>query len=109
MKEVKGKPDKINELMLKTKADLKEGPDNINSHLWIMFYFNWMVVIWKELVSIYLPPCKYIKVSVFTSVIYYKIQRADNMKELRRRESFWQYKLNTFFPPVLNERKVPVA
>ena len=32
MKEVKGKPDKINELMLKTKADLKEGPDNINSH-----------------------------------------------------------------------------
>ena len=29
MKKVKGKPDKINELVLKTKADLKEGPDNI--------------------------------------------------------------------------------
>ena len=25
----KRKPDKINELILKTKADLKEGPDNI--------------------------------------------------------------------------------
>ena len=29
MKEVKEKPDKINELILKTTADLKEGPDNI--------------------------------------------------------------------------------
>ena len=28
-KEVKGKPDKINELILETKADLKEEPDNI--------------------------------------------------------------------------------
>ena len=28
-KEVKGKPDKINELILRTKADLKEGIDNI--------------------------------------------------------------------------------
>ena len=28
-KEVKGKLDKINELILKTKADLKYGPDNI--------------------------------------------------------------------------------
>ena len=27
--EVKGKPDKINELILKMKAGLKEGPDNI--------------------------------------------------------------------------------
>ena len=26
---VKGKPDKINDLILKTKADLKVGPDNI--------------------------------------------------------------------------------
>ena len=25
---VKGKPDKINELILKTKADLKKGPDS---------------------------------------------------------------------------------
>ena len=28
-KDVKGKSDKINELTLKTKGDLKEGPDNI--------------------------------------------------------------------------------
>ena len=28
-KEVYGKPDKINALILKTKADLKERPDNI--------------------------------------------------------------------------------
>ena len=39
-KKSKGKSDKVNELILKTKADLKEGPDNINSHPWIMFYFN---------------------------------------------------------------------
>ena len=35
------------------------------------------------------------------------IDRADNRKELRRRESFWQYKLNTFFPHGLNEKNVP--
>ena len=29
IKELKCKPDKINELILKTKAELKEGPDNI--------------------------------------------------------------------------------
>ena len=29
MKEVKENPDKINELILRTKADIKEGPDNI--------------------------------------------------------------------------------
>ena len=28
-KEVKGQPDKTNELILKTKFDLKEGPDNM--------------------------------------------------------------------------------
>ena len=28
-KEVKGKPGKINELMLKAKADMKERPDNL--------------------------------------------------------------------------------
>ena len=28
-KEVNGKPDKINELILKTKANLREGPNNI--------------------------------------------------------------------------------
>ena len=28
-KQVERKPDKINELILKTKTDLKEGPDNI--------------------------------------------------------------------------------
>ena len=28
-KEVNGKPDKINELIMKTKADLKDRPDNI--------------------------------------------------------------------------------
>ena len=35
------------------------------------------------------------------------IDRADNRKELKRRESFWQYKLNTFFPHGLNERNIP--
>ena len=35
------------------------------------------------------------------------IDRPDDRKELRRRESFWQYKLNTFFPQGLNERNVP--
>ena len=29
MKRIQRKPDKINELILKTKADLKEGPGNI--------------------------------------------------------------------------------
>ena len=29
LKEVKGKPDKINEMILKTKANLKEGSDKI--------------------------------------------------------------------------------
>ena len=29
MEKAKGKPDKINELILKRKADLKEGPDNV--------------------------------------------------------------------------------
>ena len=35
------------------------------------------------------------------------IDRADNRKELRRPESFWKYKVNTFFSDVLNERNVP--
>ena len=35
------------------------------------------------------------------------IDRADNRKELKRWESFWQYKLNTFFPHRLNEKNVP--
>ena len=34
------------------------------------------------------------------------IDRAYNRKELRGRKSFWQYKLNTFFPQGLNERNV---
>ena len=35
------------------------------------------------------------------------IERVDNRKELKRWESFWQYKLNTFFPHGLNERNLP--
>ena len=35
-------------MILKTKADLKERPDNINSHAWIMFSFNWLVSIWRK-------------------------------------------------------------
>ena len=35
------------------------------------------------------------------------IDRADNRKELRIWESFWQYKLNTFLPRGLKERNVP--
>ena len=38
-KEVNGKPDKINDLILKTKADLRERPDKHISHPWIMFFF----------------------------------------------------------------------
>ena len=33
---------------------------------------------------------------------------ADNRKQLRRQERFWQYKLNTFFAHGINERNVPV-
>ena len=39
-KEVKEKPDNINELILKTKAD--------NSHPWIIYFFNWLVIIWRR-------------------------------------------------------------
>ena len=49
-KEVKGKPKKINEMILTAKVDLKEGPDNINGHPWIIFYFSWLVIIWREVV-----------------------------------------------------------
>ena len=38
----------------------------------------------------------------------WRVDRADNRKELRRWEIFWQYKLNRFFPHGFNERKVPV-
>ena len=34
-------------MILKTKADLKERPDNIYSHLRIIFPFNWLVIIWR--------------------------------------------------------------
>ena len=47
MKRSKGKPDKINELILKTKTDPEEGPDNLNSHPWIMFSFNWWFINWR--------------------------------------------------------------
>ena len=35
------------------------------------------------------------------------IDRADNRKELKRWESFWQYKLKIFLLHRLNERNVP--
>ena len=35
--------------------------------------------------------------------------RADNRKKLRRRESFWQYKFNTFFLNPLKERNIPAG
>ena len=35
------------------------------------------------------------------------IDRANYRKELRKWGSFWQYKLNTFFPHGLNKRNVP--
>ena len=44
-KEVKGKPGKNNELILKTNVDLKEEPGN--NHPWIIFPFNWLVIIWR--------------------------------------------------------------
>jgi len=34
------------------------------------------------------------------------IDQADNINTLRHKESFWQHKLNTFFPNGLNERDV---
>ena len=36
------------------------------------------------------------------------IDQADNLCSLRRRESYWQYKLNTFAPYGLNECGVPL-
>ena len=35
------------------------------------------------------------------------IDQADSLDRLRERESFWQYKLNSFVPHGLNEREVP--
>ena len=35
------------------------------------------------------------------------IDSANSEKALRERESFWQYKLNTYLPNGLNERSVP--
>ena len=34
------------------------------------------------------------------------IDGANNLAEIRKKESFWQYKLKTFFPDGLNERDV---
>ena len=45
-KEIEGKPYKINELILKGKADLKD-LISYNSHPWIMFSFNLLVIIWR--------------------------------------------------------------
>ena len=33
---------------------------------------------------------------------------AENVEELRKKESFWQHELNTFQPLGLNEREVPL-
>ena len=44
--------------------------------------------------------------NVMDNSIVTLIDRADNRKELRRREHFWQNKLNTFHPHELNERNV---
>ena len=33
---------------MKTNVNLKEGPDNINSHPWIKFSFNRLIIIWRE-------------------------------------------------------------
>ena len=35
------------------------------------------------------------------------IDQADSLKRVRERESFWQYKLNSFYPKGLNDREVP--
>ena len=34
------------------------------------------------------------------------IDKTDNVEDLRKRESFWQYELETFQPNSLNEREV---
>ena len=36
------------------------------------------------------------------------IDRAENVLELRRRESYWQYRLDTFIPNGSNERSVGI-
>ena len=36
------------------------------------------------------------------------IDSAENVEELRKKESFWQHELNTFQPLGLNEREVPL-
>ena len=35
------------------------------------------------------------------------IDHSENIERLRERDSFWQYKLNSFIPNGLNEREVP--
>ena len=47
-KEVKGKSDKINELILKTKLTWTKDLITYNSHPWIIFSFNWLVIIWRR-------------------------------------------------------------
>ena len=46
-KEVKGKWNKINELIIKRKSDLKEGV-TYNSHPWNVFSFNLLVIIGRR-------------------------------------------------------------
>ena len=46
-KEVKGKSNKINELIIKRKGDLKEGI-TYNSHPWNVFSFNLLVIIGRR-------------------------------------------------------------
>ena len=36
------------------------------------------------------------------------IDQADSLQRVRERESFWQFKLNTFIPHGLNEREVSI-
>ena len=37
------------------------------------------------------------------------IDRGDSLESVRKRERFWQYKLNTFLPEGLNECEVPTG
>ena len=46
-KEVKIKPDKNNELIPKRKAAWSKDLITYNSHPWIMFFFNVLVIIWR--------------------------------------------------------------
>jgi len=46
--------------------------------------------------------------SGFADFEYTLIDQGNSLEDVRKRERFWQYKLNTFLPHGLNDREVVV-